>query len=1024
MTASGTVTFVAGGIAVALDSTLSLSDVDSGGLLNGATISIVGFAAGDVLSADTTGLPAITAIYNAATGVLTVSGSDTLADYQAVLDSISFSSSVSDPTVGGTQPTRTVAWSVNDGVANSGTATTTVDVTLPAPVIANTVAGQTTTDEASLSPFSAVSISDSDFGQTETVTVTLSNKADGTLSNVGTGSYNSSTGVYTVTGTDLAVSTAVDDLVFTPTAHQVAPGSTVTTSFTITATDSVGSTSSDSTTTVTATAVNDPPVIAGTLAGQSTTDEAAIAPFSGVSISDVDFGQTETVTITLSDKATGTLSNVGSGSYDSATGIYTVTGSDAAVTTAVDGLQFTPTAHQAAPGAAITTTFTVQATDTAGGTSSNNTTTVVATAVNDPPVIAGAVGGQLTSDAAAVTPLSSVTIIDLDFGQTESVTVTVSNAENGTLSNLGSGVYDTATGIYTVSGTDAEVTAAVQGLLFTPTAHQVVPGATVTTSFTVVATDTSGATSSNGNASVVVTAAEDAPSITGTAAGQVVNDNTTVDPFSTVTVADPDFGATETVTITLTANSVVSDANGLLSGTGLNKIGVGTYTLTTGTPASVTALLDALVFTPTPHEVALGSTVTTAMTLAVTDSIAGTPTINTATSVITTAIPTPPSITGAVGNQGVPNETASTPFSTVTLVDPNIGSTDTVTVTMSAAGNGTFSNLGSGSYDPATGVYSVSGSAAAVTAALDAQVFTPVAQANVNVTTTQFTIDPGAGGAPDNTTSVTSVQQILGLASVPAGQIAISVSPDGNSFAPAQNGKTNEAVITDPAENATYSVPTGYQALFAGGTADVTLSDTAVGNAILVANQGNDELIASAPNDILVAGSGNDSLVGGNYASTVVGGAGATTVFAGAGLMHVIEGSGPMFFSGSSNAGSTISGGTGPLAADLTGNRQTVEVGSGAATITAAGSGNAVIGGTSALSVTIVGSADTVQAGSGSNTLVSGGSGDLIMGSTVAGAGPLMVTETGTNDTIQGGTNPTTVTASSATQGLTAAPAV
>ena len=84
------------------------------------------------------------------------------------------------------------------------------------------------------------------------------------------------------------------------------------------------------------------------------------------------------------------------------TGVYTITGTDSAVTTAVDGLVFTPTAHQVAPGSSVTTGFTIQATDTAGGTSSNSTTTVVATAVNDPPVITGAIAGQTTTDEATI----------------------------------------------------------------------------------------------------------------------------------------------------------------------------------------------------------------------------------------------------------------------------------------------------------------------------------------------------------------------------------------------------------------------------------------------------------------------------------------------------------------------------------------------------------------------------------------------------------------------------------------------
>jgi hypothetical protein len=167
--------------------------------------------------------------------------------------------------------------------------------------------------------------------------------------------------------------------VFTPTAHQVGLGETVTTGFTIKATDSAGASTSDATTSVLATAVPSPPTIAGSVAGRTTTDLAAVAPFSKVSLGDPNIGQTETVMVSLSAAANGVLGNLGSGSYNSATGVYTVIGSATAVTAALDALVFTPTPHQNKAGQTVTTTFAISDTDTAGGTASDSTTTVIAT---------------------------------------------------------------------------------------------------------------------------------------------------------------------------------------------------------------------------------------------------------------------------------------------------------------------------------------------------------------------------------------------------------------------------------------------------------------------------------------------------------------------------------------------------------------------------------------------------------------------------------------------------------------------
>ena len=61
--------------------------------------------------------------------MLSLTGSDTLAHYQQVLDSVSYSSSKQDPTNFGADASRTISWTVNDGAVNSATQTTTVNIT-------------------------------------------------------------------------------------------------------------------------------------------------------------------------------------------------------------------------------------------------------------------------------------------------------------------------------------------------------------------------------------------------------------------------------------------------------------------------------------------------------------------------------------------------------------------------------------------------------------------------------------------------------------------------------------------------------------------------------------------------------------------------------------------------------------------------------------------------------------------------------------------------------------------------------
>jgi hypothetical protein len=112
VTAGGTLTYdaAAGAPVTAIDNTVTVTDVDSTNL-TGATVQItVGFAPGeDVLGF--TGPAPINGSYNPTTGLLTLTGTDTLANYQAALRAVTYQNNSGSAL----SPDRTIAFQVDDG---------------------------------------------------------------------------------------------------------------------------------------------------------------------------------------------------------------------------------------------------------------------------------------------------------------------------------------------------------------------------------------------------------------------------------------------------------------------------------------------------------------------------------------------------------------------------------------------------------------------------------------------------------------------------------------------------------------------------------------------------------------------------------------------------------------------------------------------------------------------------------------------------------------------------------------------
>jgi autotransporter passenger strand-loop-strand repeat protein len=145
---------------------------------------------------------------------------------------------------------------------SGGTCITLTDEPPEPPTISGTASGQTTTDTALIYPFSNVTITDSNPSQIETLRVTMSDPTNGAwwiadlglYGGLGVSSENFGIpGVIIATGTAAGVTAFLQNLAFEPTIPpQGTSGQPVTTTFTITDTDTFGLSASDGTTTVVA----------------------------------------------------------------------------------------------------------------------------------------------------------------------------------------------------------------------------------------------------------------------------------------------------------------------------------------------------------------------------------------------------------------------------------------------------------------------------------------------------------------------------------------------------------------------------------------------------------------------------------------------------------------------------------------------------------------------------------------------------------------------------------------------------
>ena len=248
------------------------------------------------------------------------------------------------------------------------------------------------------------------------------------------------------------------------------------------------------------------PALSGASTQTAIGEGIPVQPFAAASLTDPNEGgsQMQSLTVQLSDPAHGRLTGLGSGTYDAAAGLFSLSGTPAAITTALRGLRFTPGVHLGPAGSTIETQLTVSVVDSAGG-QAQATARVAAHTANAPPVLTGSWANQETTTRIAVSPFAGLVLSDPDPNQTSVLTIRMQDAALGGFSVLGAGSYDAAAGTYRATGSLPDLQAMARALVYRP-ALSVSP---YITRFTVTIDDQAGGIASDAQTSIRVAPSSD-----------------------------------------------------------------------------------------------------------------------------------------------------------------------------------------------------------------------------------------------------------------------------------------------------------------------------------------------------------------------------------------------------------------------------------------------------------------------------------------------------------------------------------
>ena len=544
-----------------------------------------------------------------------------------------------------------------------------------------------------------------------------------------------------------------------------------------------GSDRDTNTVTIAIVGVNDLPTITGAQSGFHITDKQTVQPFTNVVIGDLDECgfQTNIVTVRLDASAKGTLINLG-GFVAIAPGVYRMQDSPPAITASLKTLVFVPTENRIIVPNSELTTFTIVANDGYGTPQTNNTTTVLVDSVNDAPIISGAQGGYQINDKQTVQPFTNVIITEVDDSSTQRLVVNVSLdlAAKGTLQNLGS-FTNAGNGIYSMTGTAANITTSLATLRFVPTENRITVPTTEMTRLTISVNDSfTSLPVTNTDTTIFVTATNDPATIVGTLGGWNITDKQTLMPFTNVVVADVDDLTVQPLTVVVALD--LAEKGVLQNLGGFTNSGNGTYTIR-DVATNISASIRNLVFRPTENRIIVPNSETTALTITVNDGFQFPLVTDTNTTITVASVNDAPTVVGTATNSITDKQTVQ-PFTTVTFADvDNLAANPaqpqplTVRIVMDNLDKGNLQNLG-GFTVVSNGVFQLTAIAPTVTTAIRGITFVPVENHIIVPTTARinfaisaddgFVATPTTNKAAVNVTAVNDAPVITGTV---AGQI-------------------------------------------------------------------------------------------------------------------------------------------------------------------------------------------------------------------------------------------------------------